>query len=226
MKATDVTKASAAIPTTCWPLAMRDENHKFPLHSNSVFCTPLKDNIFVEVFITSILPVVPPNYTEKYSESTFFHGIIKLFSLCELYTWIFEHGKYDELLVEEPSPYPYNCTNLSLHHIVAWVHCCGIGHHSSLHDWIHTYVSNMHHRLKGHHPGMLPQSFTTFPMHTHDLIKTEHIPLITPTDAIFNITKVSYATTDTPSGTAAPMNGDTKSAPELTEDITMAPVSN
>ena len=226
MKATDVVKAFATIPTARWPVAMRDEHGKFPMRSDSTFCTPLKDDVFAEVFITNILPVVPSNHPEKYSESAFFRGIIELFSLRELYTWIFEHGNYDELLVEEPSPYPYDCTALGLHHIVAWAHCCGIGHHSSLRDWIHTYAFNTRHRLEGRHSGALPQSFTTFPALTRDLIKTEHIPLITPADAIFNIAKASYTAADAPSGTAAPANGDTKPAPELTEDITMAPASN
>ena len=225
MKASDVVKAFAVIPTSLWPLAMRDANGLFPSREGNVFCTPNENDALAEVFITSILPIIPATFTEKYAESAFFRGVTELFSLRELYPWIFKHGKYNELLVEEPSPYPYDCTNLGLHHVVTWVHCCGIGNHSSLRDAIHTYAFNTRHRLEGRHSGVLPSSFTTFPMRTADILKPVNIPLITSADTLFNLPKASYGTTDAPCGTAVPTTM-VKMVPAPTEDVTMSPVPN
>ena len=51
--------AFAAIPTSEWPIAMRDNNGEFPPRGEDIHRIPLVDDVRAETFLTRLLPVVP-----------------------------------------------------------------------------------------------------------------------------------------------------------------------
>ena len=105
---------------------MHDNNREFPPHGDNIHRIPLVDNVQAETFLTCLLPVMPAGQAEWFGESAFFRGLIELFSLHNAYDWFVAQGEYMQLLEDPPAPFPFNCTDLALHHVAAWAASHGI----------------------------------------------------------------------------------------------------
>ncbi|KAM5543703.1 hypothetical protein V8D89_002320 [Ganoderma adspersum] len=70
MKITDLIRTFAAIPTAQWPLGLHNNQGLFSPHGDAIFQTPHEDNVCAEVFISAILPVIPPGRIEKFASTT------------------------------------------------------------------------------------------------------------------------------------------------------------
>ncbi|KAI1782378.1 hypothetical protein LXA43DRAFT_1104160 [Ganoderma leucocontextum] len=202
----ELVRAFAAIPTARWPIAMRDADGAFPPRSDTTFCTPIADDVVAEVYITSLLPVVPANQPERYSESAFFRGLVELFSLYDVYDWLVKHGEYDQLLVEDPAPYPFDCEDLGLHHVAAWVCSHNIAAHPPLKSWVANYAANVRHLLEGRTGSDRLRPFKTMPTRSSDIAQDRHIALVPSYRSLFQAARTQYDTTmaDADSTTSGP----------------------
>ncbi|KAI1788253.1 hypothetical protein LXA43DRAFT_1097482 [Ganoderma leucocontextum] len=217
MKASDLITAFATIPMSRWPLRMRDDKGNFPPCSDAIYCTPMATNIFAEVFIATILPVVPAGEIEQFAESAFFRGVIEVFSIPAIYPWVLEHGHYDQLLIDEPSPYPYDCTHLG-------ERASELDQEKELRNWVHAYAVNTRHRLEGRDSSAPTASFSSRPSLASDIIKDAHIPLISSHESLFDTPQCSYDNTDVPSRTALPPSAESSAlTTPSSEDINMSP---
>ncbi|KAI1788254.1 hypothetical protein LXA43DRAFT_1097483 [Ganoderma leucocontextum] len=222
MKSTDVVRTFTTTPTSSWPLGMGDDKDNFPPRGEGIYQNPLAADVHAEVFIASILPVVPDGQVERFAESAFLRGFIEVFSLPNIYPWVMEHGHYDQLLVDEPSPYPYDCTNLGIHHIVTWARSCGIDEDKDLRGWVHTYAINTRHRLEGRDRRAPSATFLALPSWTRDIVKDRYIRLIPSYDTLFDAPHCSYADVDALSRSPSGSNSSATTTTPPPEDVDMA----
>lgn len=189
----ELIRAFEAIPTERWPIAMRAADGTFPLRGKELFRTPLIDDVLAESFITSILPVVPSGREELYGESAFFRALIELFSLPDVFDWIVKHGDYHLILVDDPAPYPFDCSDLGLHHVAAWACRCGVTSTPALPSWIAAYAHHTRNLLEGRPDGKLAgASFDSAPALSSYIIQDRHVRFIPPYDAQIHRSRVEY----------------------------------
>ncbi|KAI1786480.1 hypothetical protein LXA43DRAFT_1099191 [Ganoderma leucocontextum] len=149
-----------------------------PSDTDTTFCTPIADDVVAEVYITSLLPVVPANQPERYSESTFFRRLVELFLLYDVYDWLVKHGEYNQLLIKDPAPYPFDCEDLGLYHVAAWICSHNIAAHPPLKSWVTNYAANVCHLLEGCTGSDRLCPFKTMPTRSSNIAQDCHIVLV------------------------------------------------
>ncbi|PIL32253.1 hypothetical protein GSI_05498 [Ganoderma sinense ZZ0214-1] len=185
--------AFAALPTSEWPIAMRDNNGEFPPRGNDVHRIPLVDDVRAETFLARLLPIVPAGHSERFGESAFFRGLIELFSLRGAYDWLVARGEYTQLLEDPPTPFPFDCTDLALHHVAAWAASHGVDQVPMLRELVTVYAVNTRRRLEGQADSTpITAPFTTAPSRTADVTLDHHTSLIPLHNTLFNGPHCSY----------------------------------
>nr|VWO98143.1 Uncharacterized protein [Ganoderma boninense] len=228
LRSSDIVRTFLTLPTSEWPLGMRDDQGMFPPRGPNVFSTPLAADVYAEAFISALLPLVPEGRDERFAESAFFRGIIEAFSIPAVYPWVTEQGHYNQLLINDPAPFPYDCTSLSIPHIIAWAQGCGIDQEADLRTFVHAYAINTRYRLEGRRPPASPETepFQSYPSRASDVIQDAYIPLIPSVETVLTLPRRTYEDQEPANGPAATTSvasDPSNHAAALPEDVDMTP---